>query len=55
VQLKGLKIFYRPSMVKVTSDPVLKDFPTVNSFEIVNTNIWYVGLNFALLSILCLD
>lgn len=40
-QLKGLKIFYRPSMVKVTSDPVLKDFPTVNSFEIVNTNICY--------------
>lgn len=55
MQLKGLKILYRPSMVKVTSDPVLKDFPTIKSFEIVNTNIWYVALNFALMSILCLD
>nr|XP_024378193.1 probable RNA-dependent RNA polymerase 3 isoform X2 [Physcomitrium patens] len=40
-QLKGLQILYRPSMVKVTTDAALKDFPTINSFEIVNTNTCY--------------
>jgi len=38
-------------MVKVASDPALKDFPTVNSFEVVSTNIWYVDLNSALMAI----
>lgn len=41
LQLEGLKIHYRPSMVKVKADPRLEKFPTINSLEVLNTR--YVG------------
>jgi hypothetical protein len=37
LQLKGLKIYYRESMKKVSADDVLRDFSTVNSLAILNT------------------
>ncbi|KAH8966338.1 hypothetical protein BDL97_03G020600 [Sphagnum fallax] len=37
-KLKGLKIYYRESMKKISADRVLQDFSTVNSLEILNTS-----------------
>ncbi|CAK9210508.1 unnamed protein product [Sphagnum troendelagicum] len=37
-KLKGLKIYYRESMKKVSADDVLRDFSTVNSLAILNTS-----------------
>jgi RNA-dependent RNA polymerase len=37
-KLKGLKIYYRESMKKVSADDVLREFSTVNSLTILNTS-----------------